>query len=38
VHLLEVFARSAARLGQPFDRLALLASPFWRQAVTLLQP
>jgi len=38
VHLLEVFARSAARVGQPFDRLALLASPFWRQAVTLLQP
>jgi hypothetical protein len=38
VHLLEVFARSSARIGQPFDRAALVASPFWRKAEALLQP
>lgn len=38
VHLLEVFARSGARVGQPLDRQALLASPFWQRAVALLQP
>jgi len=37
VHLLEVFARSAARVGAPFDAKTLLASPFWRRAVQLLQ-
>ena len=38
VHLLEVFARSAARVGLPFESATLLASPFWRRAVELLQP
>lgn len=38
VHLLEVFARSAARVGQPFEARTLLATPFWSRAVELLQP
>lgn len=38
VHLLEVFDRSSARVGQPFDRHALVESPFWRRAKALLQP
>ena len=36
VHLIEVFARSSARIGDGFDRSALLASPFWTQAEPLL--
>ena len=36
VHLIEVFARSSARIGEGFDRSALLASPFWTQAESLL--
>ena len=36
VHLIEVFARSSARIGDAFDRSALLASAFWRQAEPLL--
>lgn len=32
VHLLEVFHRSGARVGQPLDRRALQASAFWQQA------
>ena len=36
VHYLEVFARSAARVGRPFDANALLASSFWRSAERLL--
>ena len=36
VHLIEVMARSNARIGQPFGRQALLASPFWQQAEALL--
>jgi hypothetical protein len=36
VHLIEVMARSSARIGAPFDRHQLLASRFWRQAETLL--
>ena len=36
VHLIEVFARSSARIGEGFDRSALLASPFWTQAEPLL--
>lgn len=38
VHLLEVFARSAARVGAPFDAAALQASPFWARVEALLQP
>jgi hypothetical protein len=38
VHLLEVFARSAVRVGQPFEARTLLATPFWSRAVELLQP
>jgi len=36
VHLLEVFARSCRRVGQPWDRPALQASPFWRHACALI--
>jgi hypothetical protein len=36
VHLIEVFARSSARIGDGFDRSALLASAFWTQAEPLL--
>lgn len=36
VHLIEVMARSSARIGAPFDRHQLLASRFWQQAETLL--
>lgn len=36
VHLIEVMARSSARIGQPFERGALLASDFWQQAEALL--
>jgi len=38
VHLLEVFARSCARISAPFDRPALIKSLFWAKAVALLQP
>ena len=36
VHLIEVFARSSARIGDAFNRADLLASVFWRQAEPLL--
>ena len=36
VHLIEVFARSSSRIGDGFDRSALLASTFWTQAEPLL--
>ena len=36
VHLIEVFARSSARIGAAFNRQGLLASEFWRQAEPLL--
>lgn len=36
VHLLEVFHRSASRVGQSWDRQALMQSPFWREAEQLL--
>lgn len=32
VHLIEVMARSSARIGDHFDRQELLASDFWHQA------
>ena len=38
VHLLEVFARSCARISAPFDRIALIKSSFWARALALLQP
>ena len=38
VHLLEVFARSCARISAPFDRIALIKSSFWARALVLLQP
>ena len=36
VHLIEVFARSSARIGDAFNRADLLASAFWTQAEPLL--
>lgn len=36
VHLLEVMARSSARIGARFERQQLLASHFWHQAEALL--
>ena len=36
VHLIEVFARSSARIGDGFDRGALLSSNFWQQVEPLL--
>ena len=36
VHMIEVMARSSARIGTQFDRKQLLASRFWQQAEALL--
>jgi len=36
VHLLEVFCRSCARVGQAFDRASFQDSPFWQQAEAIL--
>ena len=36
VHLLEVFHRSCARVGQAFDRVSFQGSSFWRQAEAIL--
>jgi hypothetical protein len=36
VHLIEVMARSSARIGESFDRNQLLASRFWKKAEPLL--
>ena len=36
VHLIEVMARSSARIGELFDRSELLSSRFWQQAEPIL--
>ena len=36
VHLLEVFYRSCARVGEPFDRASFQLTPFWQTAQAML--